>query len=167
MSNSPHLLPKYEADNSAEQAAPRMPTNVVPCAQTCEPKKAISEPTIAPDLRKRIARVEVLQNLLGKMLALSAARALEYSYNAQGATGLVVREYRGRDCKETWKFDAGLMTAIRETLKQIAIEEGEWAEKREPNAAANLAELTAKINQGRDRLAAAKKAALARGEKWR
>ncbi|MCU1232687.1 MAG: hypothetical protein JWP63_654 [Candidatus Solibacter sp.] len=51
-------------------------------------------------------------------------------------------------------------------LKQAAIEEGQWSEKREFNAGANLAALKAKINEGRDRLAAAKKAALARGEAW-
>jgi len=39
-------------------------------------------------------------------------------------------------------------------------------EKRELTDAAQLAAQVAKINLGRDRLAAAKKEALARGEKW-
>jgi hypothetical protein len=40
------------------------------------------------EIRKRSARVQVLQNRLDGMLALSAARALEYADNLQGATGL-------------------------------------------------------------------------------
>jgi len=48
-------------------------------------------------------------------------------------------------------------------LKQAAIEEGQWSEKREVQAA-GAAERKARINRGRDRLAAEKKAALARGE---
>jgi hypothetical protein len=51
-------------------------------------------------------------------------------------------------------------------LKQAAIEEGQWTEKREVQAA-GAAERKARINRGRDRLAAEKKAALERGEIWR
>ena len=32
--------------------------------------------------------------------------------------------------KEIWKFDSALEAAIRKTLKQAAIEEGQWNEKR-------------------------------------
>ena len=31
---------------------------------------------------------------------------------------------------EVWKFDSALESAIRKTLKQAAIEEGQWTEKR-------------------------------------
>ena len=51
-------------------------------------------------------------------------------------------------------------------MKQAAIEEGQWTEKRQVEAA-GAAERKARINRGRDRLAAEKAAALARGEVWR
>src|SRR5258708_6127283 len=60
-----------------------------------------------------------------------------------------------------WRFDAALEAKLFEALKQAAIEEGQWSEKREINASADLAKLKARINRGRDRLAA-----LARGEEW-
>ena len=83
------------------------------------------------EIRKRSARVQVLQKRLDRMLALSAARALEYADNLQGATGVVVKSYRGRHAKkEIWKFDSALESAIRKTLKEAAIEEGQWNEKR-------------------------------------
>jgi hypothetical protein len=58
------------------------------------------------------------------------------------------------------------MAQINNTLKQAAIEEGQWTEKREVQAA-GAAERKARINCGRDRIAAEKKAALERGEVWR
>ena len=79
-----------------------------------------------------------------------------------------MKDYRGKNAEQVvWRFDSALAASIRDTLKQAAIEEGQWTEKREiAGNAAQLADLAAKINRGRDRLAAAKKAALARGEKW-
>jgi hypothetical protein len=53
-----------------------------------------------------------------------------------------------------------------DALKQAAIEEGQWTEKREIKDV-GAAERKARINRGRDRLAAEKKAALERGEIWR
>ena len=65
------------------------------------------------EIRKRSARVQVLQNRLNGMLALSAARALEYADNLQGVTGVVVKSYRERHAKkEIWKFDSALEAAI-------------------------------------------------------
>ena len=56
---------------------------------------------------------------------------------------------------------------IRDALKQATIEEGQWTEKWDgAGGASQLADLKARINCGRDRMAAAKKEALARGEKW-
>jgi hypothetical protein len=52
------------------------------------------------EIRKRSARVQVLQKRLDRMLALSTARALEYADNLQGATGVMVKSYRGRHAKK-------------------------------------------------------------------
>src|ERR1035437_1219173 len=84
-----------------------------------------------------------------------------------GATGMLVKDYRGKNAEQViWKFDAALETKIFEALKQAAIEEGQWTEKRDVSATLSMDAIKAKINRGRDRLAAEKKAALARGEKW-
>ena len=50
-----------------------------------------------------------------------------------GATGLLVKDYRGKSAEqEIWKMDTGTEDSIRNDLKQIAIETGDWDEKREP-----------------------------------
>src|SRR5216683_1987183 len=67
------------------------------------------------------------------MIDLQRARALLYAHHPEGATGMVVKGYRGqRAKKEIWKFDAALVTQILNTLKQAAIELGQWNEKRVP-----------------------------------
>ena len=84
-------------------------------------------------------------------------------YPNGAATGLLVKDYRGKDAnQEVWKFDSALEARLADDLKQAAIEEGQWTEKRQVEAA----ERKARINRGRDRLAAEKAAALARGEVW-
>ena len=88
-------------------------------------------------------------------------------YPNGAATGLLVKDYCGKDAnQEVWKFDSALEARLADDLKQAAIEEGQWSEKREVQAA-GAAERKARINRGRDRLAAEKAAALARGEVWR
>jgi hypothetical protein len=53
-------------------------------------------------------------------------------YPGSGATGMLVKDYRGKNAgQEIWKFDAGLEAQIKDTLKQAAIEEGQWTEKRD------------------------------------
>ena len=44
---------------------------------------------------------------------------------------MLVKDYRGKNAEqEIWKFDAALVSQINDTLKQAAIEEGQWSEKR-------------------------------------
>jgi hypothetical protein len=57
------------------------------------------------------------------------------------------------------KFDASLVTQICDVLKQAAIEEGQWTEKRETKGGVGMSEIMARLNAGRDRCAAAKRAA--------
>jgi hypothetical protein len=57
-------------------------------------------------------------------------------YPIGGATGLLVKDYRGKNAEQViWKMDTGTESSIRDDLKQIAIEEGTWNEKREPTPA--------------------------------
>jgi hypothetical protein len=49
---------------------------------------------------------------------------------------MLVKEYRGKNAEqEIWKFDASLVAQICDVLKQAAIEEGQWTEKREAKGA--------------------------------
>ena len=82
------------------------------------------------------------------------------AYPNGAATGLLVKDYRGEDANQA------LEAKSADDLKQAAIEEGQWSEKREIHAS-GAAERKARINRGRDRLAAEKAAPPARGEVWR
>jgi hypothetical protein len=100
------------------------------------------------------------------MCALIEARALEYAYHPGGATGLLVKDDRGKNAEhEIFKFDTGLISQMNATMKQAAIEEGQWSEKRDTARQAND-DLVAKLNAGRQRVAEAKKRALAEGKPW-
>jgi hypothetical protein len=68
--------------------------------------------------------------------------------------------------QEVWKFDSALEVRLADDLKQAAIEQGRWSERREVQTV-GAAERKARINRGRDRLAAEKAVALTRGEVWR
>jgi hypothetical protein len=48
----------------------------------------------------------------------------------------------------------------------VAIEEGQWTEKREVSGDATAAQIITNLNLGRQRVVEEKKAALARGEIW-
>ena len=75
-----------------------------------------------------------------------------------GATGMLVKDYRGKNAEqEIWKFDGGLVAKILDTLKQAAIEEGQWTEKREMPGTMSISFIRERLNAGRDR--AAKRAA--------
>jgi hypothetical protein len=53
-----------------------------------------------------------------------------------GETGMLVKDYRGKNAEqEIWKFDSALVAKFCDTLKQAAIEEGQWTEKRELSGA--------------------------------
>ena len=80
---------------------------------------------------------------------------------------MLVKDYRGKNAEqEIWKLDAPLVSQINATMKQAAIEEGQWSEKREMSGHRPLSEVIAQLNAGRDRIAARKEAALAKGEPW-
>jgi hypothetical protein len=118
----------------ARSNAARMIANEGVLARINELKTSISQGVIEREIRGRWARIRILQNLLDHMLDLERARALLYAYHPEGSTGLVMKDYRGQKAqKEIWKFDAALSTKVLHTLKQAAIEAGQWMEKRAPN----------------------------------
>jgi Terminase small subunit len=153
--------------SNAQSNASRLSANELVLARIKQLKTVVAERVITAEVRRRSWRIQILQSRIDAMLALSEARAIEYADHSGGSTGLLVKDYRGKDAnQEVWKFDAALESKIMEALKQAAIEEGQWTEKREIKDA-GAAERKARINRGRDRLAAEKKAAEARGEVWR
>src|SRR3984893_15471388 len=79
-------------------------------------------------------------------------------YPGGGATGMLVKDYRGKNAEqEIWKFDAALEAQIKDTLKQAAIEEGQWTEKREAKGALGINVIIERLNAGK-RVAEAKAA---------
>jgi phage terminase small subunit len=155
------------SEAGAAASASRLLTNGNVAARIEELKTSIAEGVVEVDIRKRPARVEVLQDYLNRMCGLIEARAWEYSDHPSGATGMLAKDYRGKNAEsEIWKFDAALVSQINATMKQAAIEEGQWSEKRESKGSVPLAEAVFRLNRRRDQLAAEKKATLARGEPW-
>src|SRR5260370_41266902 len=72
----------------AAASASRLMTNGNVVARIKELKTATAASLVKVDIRKRPARVEVLQDILNRMYRLTEARALEYSDHPGGATGM-------------------------------------------------------------------------------
>ena len=123
-------------------------------------QEAVSAATIALEIRKRSARVKVLQEQLDGMLAVQQARRALYADDKHGGgTGQLAKDYRGKLADQVvWRFDAALVTQIAAVMKQAAIEEGQWTEKRENTDKVSLGLAMQRLNAGRDRVAAAKRA---------
>lgn len=78
---------------------------------------------------KRVAR---LKTMIARMETLIADRAEEMEDEiAGGGTGLLLRDYKGEDGRAIYREATALLKEYREYLKQIAIEVGEWTEKKE------------------------------------
>jgi hypothetical protein len=72
---------------------------------------------VSLEIRKRSARVQAVN--LDRMRALIEARAKEYAESPGGATGMLVRDFRGKNAEqEIWKFDGALVAQINDTLRQ-------------------------------------------------
>jgi hypothetical protein len=80
---------------------------------------------------------------------------------------MLVKDYRGKNAEqEIWRFDATLVTQINATLKQAAIEEGQWNEKREISGEENAVIIRDNLRKGMMLVADEKTAAMARDEIW-
>jgi hypothetical protein len=211
----------------AEQNASRLMTKDDVLARIKELQTIVSERVVACEVRRRSWRVQVLQDRIEAMLALSQARAVMYAgemgggyqfqvqtkgeeraaiaegcrvlpvdvpptgdgkdpvqpappsppeypktmlhagYSVGGATGLLMKEFRGKNGEQViWMFDAALEARIADNLKQAAIEEGQWTEKRETAREDTAAIVIANLHAGRQRVVDAKAKALANGEPW-
>jgi hypothetical protein len=144
---------------SANSNATRLMGNEGILLRIAELKTVIAKGVVSLEIRARSARVQVLQSNLDRLRNLIESRAFVYSdYPGGGATGLLVKDYRGKNAeKEVWKFDASLLAQMNDTLKQAAIEEGQWTEKRETTGS-DLQAITERLNAGRRRVAEARRA---------
>jgi len=82
---------------------------------------------VSEGLARRAVRIRGLQALFDKHLELIHARGEEMADEvAGGATGLMARDYRGKDAdRAVYKYDAALIRELRGLLDDIAKELGE------------------------------------------
>ena len=121
-------------------------------------KENISAGVVKLAIRDRSARVQILQDTLDRLRQVITTRASEHSDHPGGATGMLVRDYRGKNAeKEIWRFDAALVGQLKDVLKQAAIEEGQWGEPTEDqDDASGIHSIIERLNAGRKRVADAK-----------
>jgi hypothetical protein len=126
-----------------------------------------TEAVVTVEIAHRSKRVQVLEDIFNRTSRIIQARAMESSSEPGAATGLLAKSLGGKDGdEEKWTLDVGLMSQRNAIMKQVAIEEGQWGVKAQAAGTLSNAEIKARLNAPRDRLAAAKKAALDRGEPW-
>src|SRR5450755_4385916 len=80
---------------------------------------------------------------------------------------MLVKDYGGKNAEqEIWKLDAALVSQINATMKQGAIEEGQWNAKRKIADCVDIEVARVELRREARRISDAKKAALAKGEPW-
>ncbi len=95
--------------------------------------KAInSERTIQDGIARKDNRLSIYQDIANRIQMVINGRAKELGGECEGGeSGLLVRDYKGSGPfqNEVYKFDAALVRELNNTLKQAAIEKGQWTEK--------------------------------------
>jgi hypothetical protein len=87
----------------------------------------------------RNARVGILQDLVDRMRKVIEERGAEMADVPGGSSGLLVKTYKGKEAATAvYRFDAALVEQINATCKQVAIETGQWTEKRSMNMNGDL-----------------------------
>jgi hypothetical protein len=142
------------SEKGASQSAARLLRNAEICSRVMELRAEVSAATIQLEITDRNARVKALQDTLDRCRRLIEARAADMPDVPGGSTGLLVRDYKGKDANQpVYKADTPLLAEMRATMKQAAEELGQWVEKSEENVTVNIVE----------RLQAGRRRALARG----
>ena len=104
--------------------------NAKVCSHVAEIRSTFAEGIVQREITDRNARVGILQDLVDWMRKVIEERGAEMADVPGGSSGLLVKTYKGKDAATAvYKFDA-LVKGLRETCKQVAIEIGQWAEKR-------------------------------------
>ena len=90
---------------------------------------------------RRLRRIRRLEDNYCRLQAVRDARAADMQGVPGGASGFLVRQFKtlGKGAsavvKEEYVFDAALERAMRELLKQAAMESGQWQERRDVTTA--------------------------------
>src|SRR5439155_9215608 len=93
--------------------------------------------------------VRALQDRWDRARRLIDARARDLADIPGGNTGLLVRDYKGRNADvAVYKADTALMAEMRAAERQAAEELGQWVPKSQPSHL-NLNEMTERMNAGR------------------
>jgi hypothetical protein len=77
-------------------------------------------------LRKKMARLALLEQI-----RIERARAEDMQDVPGGKTGLLVKDYKGQSVFPVYKLDAALLKEMRDLEREIAIDLGQWTEKKE------------------------------------
>jgi hypothetical protein len=77
-------------------------------------------------LRKKMDRHALLEKVIEERGA-----AEDMQHVAGGKTGVLVKDYKGKSELPVYKFDAALLKEMRDLEREIAIELGQWTERKE------------------------------------
>ena len=92
-----------------------------------ELQKGMAAGVIHAEISNRNARVQAKQNRWDRMRGLIEARAQEMKDVPGGETGMLVRDFKGKDANQVvYKFDASLVNELNKVEKQAAEELGQW-----------------------------------------
>jgi hypothetical protein len=106
---------------------------------------------IHAEISNRNARVQALQNRWDRMRGLIEARAQEMKDVPGGETGMLVRDFKGKDANQVvYKFDASLVNELNKVEKQAAEELGQWVPKSETSTF-DAVEMVKMLHEGRAR----------------
>lgn len=96
-------------------------------------KAAYEKEALEEGLARRAVRLNEKMDrhaLLKKVMA-ERGRAEHMQEVEGGRTGLLVRDYKGASFVPVYRLDAALLKELRDLEREIAIELGQWTEKRE------------------------------------
>lgn len=116
----------------AGQAAFKLLKNAQIQARIAEVKASMTAKITAGWISERVQRIARLQDTANKLLSVFEARARcpEHLAGAGGETGLLCVDFKGRDAdRPVYRVDVGSLKELRETMRQAAIELGQWEER--------------------------------------
>lgn len=147
-----YLAAGYGGKGSAASAA-RLLKNAKVSARLQQLWTEVAEKSLKVAISDRNKRLELLQDSVDRIGKLIKERGAEDTMQAVpgGSTGLLCRDYKGKDATQAvYRFDAALIEKRNETLKQAAIEEGQWTEKRQLTGTIGIVE---RLKAARQRVA--------------
>ena len=140
----------YKKAGAAQNAARLIKVDKV-CARVKELRTTIAAGVIQLEISSKNARVQALQDLFDRARQVIDARAKDKTMAGVpgGATGLLVRDYKGKNAgAPVYRVDTALIAELRALMRQAAEELGQWVEKSENNTL-SLKELAERLNAGR------------------